>query len=161
MLVSKPQNLLGSFHLIYIIFVLVEYFAIFCVLTMILSRLSDALNIKTMFTWPVLCISLIEMMFYVEIMFLHGYNFFLHQDYFFYIEMMFLHWDDVLLRRCLPGPVLCRRCSRDFPLSYRQNDHRQSLQLSLEIWLGWLFFWLDNHNHHHQGDEYSGVLISL
>ena len=73
------------------IFVSVEYFAIFCVLTMILSRLSDALNIKTMFTWPVLCISLIEVMFYVEIMFLHGYNFFLHQDYFFYIEMMFLH----------------------------------------------------------------------
>ena len=65
------------------IFVSVEYFAIFCVLTMILSRLSDALNIKMMFTWPVLCISLIEMMFYVEIMFLHGYNFFLHRDDFF------------------------------------------------------------------------------
>ena len=120
------------------IFVLVEYFAIFCVLTMILSRLSDALNIKTMFTWPVLCISLVEMMF------LHGYNFY-------YIEMIFF-----TLRRCLPGPVLCRRCSRDFPLSYRQNDHRQSLQRSLDIWLGWLFFWLDNHNHHHQGDEYGG-----
>ena len=50
MFVSKPQNLLGSFHLTMIIFVLVEYFAIF-------SRLSDALNIKMMFTWPVLCIS--------------------------------------------------------------------------------------------------------